>query len=107
MIQSDERCIEDFSECDVGGVIAGQVAPQSPHPIRQDLIGPQFNAQVNEVGVRLSGLIGAHCSAEFLAPNDIGTFERHQRWREKIRAGQHVSDPSAGGTGVQEHSDDG
>ena len=107
MIQSDERCIENFSECDVGGVVARQVAPQVPHSVGQDLIGPQLNAEVKEVGVRLSGLVCADCAAELLAPNDIGAFERHQRRREKIRAGQHVSGPSASGTGVQQHSDNG
>jgi hypothetical protein len=43
MIQSDGRCNENISECGVSGVVARPIAPQSPHPIGQDLIGPQIH----------------------------------------------------------------
>jgi hypothetical protein len=106
VIQREQWGIENFCERDIGSVVTRKVAPQRPRSIRQELVRPELDRQIEEVGMRLSNLVGAGCAAEFLSSNNIGALERHQCRREKVHAGELVSSPSPIGTRVKEHRDD-
>ena len=44
--------IEDFGDGDVPSVVAGHVVPELPYPCGTGVVGEQFHAQVQQVGVR-------------------------------------------------------
>ena len=74
-IQGDKRCVEGLGECDISRVVAGEVSPKLPNPLRKRLIRKQVHRQVDQVGMRLSGLVRTDQAAELVTSNDVRAFE--------------------------------
>jgi hypothetical protein len=56
-IKSDELDVESLRQGDVTGVVDREVVAQVPRPRRQELVGPQLDRQIDEVGVSQGRLI--------------------------------------------------
>src|SRR5690606_3975672 len=72
----------------------------------EQLVGPQLDRQVEQVGVGLGGEIRADPGGRLLAPQDVGRLEQHEVRREQVGPAQLIGGPLAGGPTVDEQRDD-
>jgi len=63
---------------------------QRPSSLSEELVGPQLDAEIDEVGVRLMRDVGADHASQLLPSQDVGRFEGCEMWCGDRGAGEPV-----------------
>jgi len=65
-VRGDERRTQDLGKRNIGGVVAGQIEPQLPHPREQRRVLVALQRQVPEIGKRRVGPAGGKLAGTFV-----------------------------------------
>ncbi len=59
-VTREEGRFEDLGQCDVRGVVGGEIFPECPHPRDQNVVGVAFERQARQIFQSLAGAVRSH-----------------------------------------------
>ena len=74
-VPRDQWSIECFSECDISGIVCGEIAPQRPDPSEKNIVRVTIHWQIGEIFERLLGSLDTHFAGESIATQDLSNFK--------------------------------
>ena len=80
-VAGEQRRVERFGECDVSGIIGGQVVPQFPNPWQQDVVLVATERKVLKIIERILATSGLDSAGRRVAPQRLGDLEIDQMGR--------------------------
>jgi len=75
-IQCQQRTVKRLGQCDVPGIVAGQVVPQGPHPFGERRERKQRHIEPKQIPVSAGGFERRDLARSFQAAQDVGRFDQ-------------------------------